>query len=663
MQVPQPSFRRPTRILGLREAILLAWAFLHLLLMVEPHLVCQWRGPLVSFAPGFLDHCLAVSGGLTDCLSQYLATLYARDWMGALILVVEVALVGGLAHACFRAIAGRPVGAVRYVAAGLFFLICCQYDQLPAMGPSLILMLVWVLLFARLPLRSRPLRLGAFLLLSAALYYGVAGAWGKLGLLLTFVAFVPLCLSVEARRPAPTDPGKAKAGAGRARAAVAAWSLAALLGSAGIAYFGEKYLLRSDAGEWLGALEGPWMLARVLAILLYAFLPLAAAAVALELPARLGRLAGPLLRRLSAGGSDGPDTPEAAARARRDRRLLWLLQTVALLGVASWLATSVCARPAMRRTCQLEYDLAHGRWQDLLGVARSMPIDDYNLLVNADVNLALFHTGRLASDLFSFPQTGRMIVPFQQPRSFAYLYRLAQQSLELGRVDEAEHAAYENLAMEGENAYTLQQLATIHLVKGQYLAATTYLNLLTWDPLCGEWARRKLRLLENDPGLASDPEIQRLRSVMLTEDDVQDVTLPSERDPVETWTYDDEKRLLNVLKRNPKNRMAFDYLMCSWVMEGRLDLVVANINGLDAFHEKQLPRVYEEAMAVYEVESGRTPDLHGRRVSQGALERYRQYKEDLARAGSDRAQAYQALVGRYGDTAYFFRTFGGGAAQ
>jgi len=119
--------------------------------------------------------------------------------------------------------------------------------------------------------------------------------------------------------------------------------------------------------------------------------------------------------------------------------------------------------------------------------------------------------------------------------------------------------------------------------------------------------------------------------------------------------------LLDLLKANPKNRMAFEYLMAIYLLTHQRDKLAANLWRLDDFGYERIPRHYEEVITILQ-STGKTVDLHGRRISRRTQARFSGYMKTLRSYGSRKA-ALGALAAEYGDTYFFYSMFGMSGAQ
>lgn len=635
MWVLPRAFARLRSILGLSDLLLLVWFALYLLLFVQPRLIYQESGPVFSLAPGFLGLFLRYSGGPVEYASRFLAQLDALGWPGAAVRVAEALLISALAGAYFARVGGRPARAARFVPVVLFMLASGQYFLPQATGPALVATLAAAALFAAARCKTRPARFAAYSLLAGALYYAAAGAPGKLGVVLLPAVFALLCLAAEARR-----------GGGWK---TVLWGAAALALPAAVVFVGEKHVLTGNPYGWAvwRAVAPTW--ANRLAIASFASLPVAAGACA---------VAAWLVERRRAG-----EVVEQKRAVRRGSPRWAVLGALALVWGVNFAATNVTADRDAGRRAQEDYCVTHGEWRQVLRASAADP-NARGAIPCFDVNLALFHLGRLSDDMFAYDQRpDGILLPMGLPQRLPDRLRLADQYLSLGRVNEAEEALHNTLpsadryltlgrvdeAREalhntlpaaGENPELLRRLAMVYLVRQDLPAARLVLNHLRFDLLQGKWAREKLAALENDPQLSSDQEVQALRAVMLPTDDLLTVSNIEEGD--EQTQYYPDRKLLGLLDAHPRNRMALEYLMALYLLLGRPDMLAEQLHRFDAFPDKRIPRSWEEGLLL--AMSGPNPkvDLHGRTISPETLKRFERFRQIIAESGGVQ-QAYPVL--------------------
>ncbi|MBN1894804.1 hypothetical protein JW906_09930, partial [bacterium] len=267
-------------------------------------------------------------------------------------------------------------------------------------------------------------------------------------------------------------------------------------------------------------------------------------------------------------------------------------------------------------------------------------------LVSFHVNRAMQHLGMLPDRMFSFPQTLGIDGLFF-PGEFRYLIPLQCSDLyfDLGHVNEAQHWAHEAVALRGETAWNLQRLVQTHLVRGETEAAAGCLSMLKKTVFHRKWAERYENLLAKDSLALGDETLRRLRSVM----------------PDSDFVVNSEEPYLNLnlmLSERRPNRMAFEYLMASYLLEGKVGRFVTRLKWLQAFGYARLPVHYEEALIMYLAEKGGLKfDLEGYSLNARTISRFKDFCDILNRHGGDRRAALGELSRFYGETYWFYLTY------
>jgi len=311
-----------------------------------------------------------------------------------------------------------------------------------------------------------------------------------------------------------------------------------------------------------------------------------------------------------------------------------------------------------QRVClQAEYFARHGMWEDILRMTRKVPAEQYTHGLAHNLSRALVETSRMADEMFTYPQsvdglmmaTGLGTPASERSRQWRrrLFFQIGDLYLRLGLLNDAEHDAHEALEIYGPHGVTLKRLALINIAKGQVAAARAFLRAGRKDLIYGRWAADTLARLDQDPSLSSDPEIARIRSVMLGPD-VGYLASPL------------EVRCLALLKRNKRNRMAFEYLMAFYLLSRQLDKFAANIERLRDLDCHTLPRHYAEALALHGAEKGDPLELYGRWIDSDTLRKFAHFSNEVERhratGGPERAR--QATRDAYGNTYFYYYVFG-----
>jgi hypothetical protein len=381
-------------------------------------------------------------------------------------------------------------------------------------------------------------------------------------------------------------------------------------------------------------------------------------------------------RRREKPGETSPSGVEAAHHESTGSsgRLRWVAVTV-LLVVAVALAGKVAARPDVKTVLAL-HDCADGeRWDEVLRLATRVPPHLYSMYVVHDVNLALYHTGRMPFDMFSYRQFGSPFVLESQIGPYTLsmidldafsLRKLGDFHLRLGRVNDAEYYVHESYVRR-PSAECLRLLARVAIAKDQVEQARLFLSVLRDDLVYGSWAEDWLRRLQRAPGSSGDAEIDRIRSLRLAEEDIHQAAEFIPSSIIAGRSVSTREQIASLLRQNPQNRMAFEYLMAVHLMNTDVGAVAGLLPKAASFSYPGTPPLYEEAAMIYARASNDKFDtadgpvvINGCAISEQALDKIRQLDqatesgrsdpEEISRAAEELGLAYfRFYYGRRGD--------------
>jgi hypothetical protein len=256
---------------------------------------------------------------------------------------------------------------------------------------------------------------------------------------------------------------------------------------------------------------------------------------------------------------------------------------------------------------------------------------------------ALFHLGRLGSDMLTFPQACDP-EPLLLYKSAWNIYFPAwalgiDAATDLGSLNFAEKLSGEAMENMGPLPYFCYRRALIQIAKGNKDLAAVYLRKLQRMPHYGQRARLQLEAIAS---VGSGPDA---------------LAPPAAADLVFERTSEEDV-LLDLLKTNPGNRMAFEYLMAYYLLSRRPDKLAGQLYRLDDFGSTEIPRLYEEAFAIYQ---GISPDsaamvrLPKCGMGRAAFDRRDSFLHALDVYGE---QAPKALLVDFGSTYFYLYTFG-----
>jgi len=319
----------------------------------------------------------------------------------------------------------------------------------------------------------------------------------------------------------------------------------------------------------------------------------------------------------------------------------WLLVTIILFALAGT-AVYLSYDGELKSLFAVDYYAYQRKWDKLL--AASKRCSNSFFVIHA-VNRALYHTGRLGSDLFAYPQHPYAIFLADEETNPLAKWKKFDTRIDLGALNLAEMNLTECLERNGQRPMILQRLALINMAKGNLDSARVYLNALSRTLFYSDWANRYLAKLKSDPDLSTDERIQYLRAVMLKKDHGFTV-------------YGHDKVLVDLLEANRQNRMAFEYLMAWYLLSKQLDKIVLNIGRLKEFNYAAIPPLYEEAVLLYIMGRKENVELYGYQISTESRRRVKGFFDIYNRHMGNIRTAFNELAVNYGNSFLFYHLYG-----
>ena len=634
----------------IRTFIFFALFYLYIWLVVEPRFLYAGGGVITNFPVffkgwEFFRHFLSYPGGLVEYLSAFLSQFFYYSWTGALVVTLQAWLLCLCTGYFFKAINTPRLRWVRFVPPILLLAVYAQYAYHFVTIAALLVALICVSLYIKLSSKTESptspslakgpagklFDLALFLVLSVILYALVAGAY-------FFFAALSVIYELLFKRR---------------------WQMALLyllLAGAvpyvqGVLFFGASIIDAYTDSLPLSWKILSWATRREMVEIVYALyllLPLTASGLGLL---RIFGQKSPLLKKHNKGRASRdlkkrlPGKPPNLVAAilstyTASPILRCLIESVALFAIAG--AVAFFFHNDEQKTLSAIHHYACRRmWPQVLHTARRNP--NSNFVVNA-VNRALYHTGRLAYDMFSYPQHPDALLLTAEDRVLAYWHKFDTQ-IDLGLMNMAEKNLVECMEVYGEHPTILKRLALINMVKANYGSAKVYLAALSKTLFHTGWAKNYQARLQSDPNLSNDAYIQHLRSVCLKNDHG-------------SLFYAKQNALSTLLQNNSKNRMAFEYLMAWFMLTKQLDKFTENIKRFDDLGYSEIPRLYEEAILIYVYGTKKPVYLGDRQPTPEARRQIEDFSQTFNRYRRNKPAAFSELADVYGDSYFFYHLYG-----
>jgi hypothetical protein len=617
-------------------------------LIIEPRLIYNCFGNILSDAPifvtgwQFLKNSLCLPGGFVMYVSGFLSQGFYYSWLGTVVIVLSALLICELSRRHLVAAGYTRSTVLTSFPAILLFLIYSRYKHpLPA-SLTVSLGLLSSLVFERLPLRRFILRTAVYCLIAAVVFW-LTGAGGLLVFSLMTVIYAIFINK---------DLGLAALALPVGCAII--WGLASYLF---LIPPQQAFLVLTPVSRVV--IPGVETFSRVLLIILYGFVP--SSALLLFLGKKLFAKTGQSRKirserqkrrkKYTVAGQKPAGHLLTNLSLTRLKKPAALIFPVGLMLLGLYLSYEPMTKPFVLAH---HYSLCK-KWDRLLELGRTLPKGKTNVHFNHDVIRALYHTGRLPYDLFEFPMTPHaLFLTHEKKVSYLTQLKLCDTYLELGQVNMAEKLASEILATKNNSGIAIEKLTWINIIKstgqlamGQNRSARIYLNAMKKDLIYRSTADDLLHAMNNGFTPEQAAYIDRIRSSMLPEGH------PG------TATDSVEQMLKALLENNPRNKMAFEYLMTCYLLSGQVDNIAANVQRLVPLGYQTIPLLYEEAVLIHLGSRGQKFDSEKFRISPHTIQRYNKFvKLRSTMQPYNQQVVLKQLIVEFGSSYFFYYTFG-----
>ncbi len=631
-----------------------ALGFVWLWLVVRPDLVYYCFGTILpdvpQFATGwsFLRDLLGTPGGPVIYAAGFLSQGYYYASLGAGIIV--------LAGFCLAELSRRHLVAAGLVHASVpaavpavaLFLIYSRYRHPLPVCLAVSLGLLLSLVFEKLPLRRSPARVPVCCLMV------VAGFWlGGGGALLVFALMTAVYGILTRRSGRVHTPRQQPRGPVQDGVRCTAYRLLALPAGVAIVWIlTENVFLLPARQAFLiltpfapSATAGMDTFLKTLTFLLYGFVPLTVLLVFVGTSV-LGRHRH---KRVAHPKKTGRKGKHAAIQRRRPSMAVLAKPALSAVPIVLMALGLYLSHDELRKSYVLSnYYWCQKRWDRILELSTRLPKNKNNIYVNHDIIRALYHTGRLPYDMFRYPQDPQAILlTHEKTESDLTQRKLSDLFLELGHVNMAQKLASELLTTKDHLGIALEELGWISIIKGHPRTARVYLEALKRNPLYRGRAESLLSGLDNGFTREQAAYIDRIRSCM--RDETVGVT---GAEPV-------DETLAALLEHNPRNRMAFEYLMACYLLTGRVDKIAENMRRLSSLGYQKVPTLYQEAIAIHYASERQPVDLSALGISVETVQRYETFVRLASTMQAQNRQAvFERLIRDFGTSYFFYYAFG-----
>jgi hypothetical protein len=126
-------------------------------------------------------------------------------------------------------------------------------------------------------------------------------------------------------------------------------------------------------------------------------------------------------------------------------------------------------------------------------------------------------------------------------------------------------------------------------------------------------------------------------------------------EPVESFTASSSvQKLYKLLEANPANRMAYEYLVSTALLDGDLGTFESLIRDNRIFPKYPLPRSWDEALVLYYYMAGKATAPDNVRYTKASREQFISFIKAMKPFGNNWQQARRSLQKEYGTTYWYY---------
>ena len=231
-----------------------------------------------------------------------------------------------------------------------------------------------------------------------------------------------------------------------------------------------------------------------------------------------------------------------------------------------------------------DYLVRNERWKDVIKYAERKPPRNYLSL--SMLNLSLAKTGELGNSMFKYNQHGVNGLFLAFNREYVTALMGSEILYHLSLTNACQEYAFESMQTipdMGQSVRVIKRLAETNLINGQYKVSEKYLGLLENTLFYRKWAKNTMTYLGNEEKINSHPDWGEKRKFSVRGDyffHIKNI----------------EAVLNRMVKENPGNKVAFEYLMAFYMINKDLRNFVNLIPVMEKMQYKTVPASYQEAI-------------------------------------------------------------------
>ena len=236
-----------------------------------------------------------------------------------------------------------------------------------------------------------------------------------------------------------------------------------------------------------------------------------------------------------------------------------------------------------------DYLAKNQRWDEVISFAeKKLP---QNFLSLAVLNLSLAKKGQLGDKMFKYGQHGSGGLFLGFDKEFITPMMGNEIFYHLGLINASQEYAFESMEVMPDmekSVRAIKRLAETNLINGNYKVAEKYLKIVAKTLFHRQWAVKTRKILYNEEMINKHPDYGEKRKLMVKEDfffHVEDI----------------ESVLHRLLKENPENITALEYLAAYYLLNREMEAFVNLLPVMEKMTYRELPVSWQEAFILYKL--------------------------------------------------------------
>jgi hypothetical protein len=288
---------------------------------------------------------------------------------------------------------------------------------------------------------------------------------------------------------------------------------------------------------------------------------------------------------------------------------------------------------------QIEYFAYKKEWDNVLKLKNKVAIKDRISLFH--LNRALYHTGQMSNKLFTIRQhwgVNTLFLTIEFNRTCTI--NSSDLFYDMGFIKGAKYWALEAQTYKPYSPRILERLVSASVLLKDTLTVNKYLSVLSHSVITRKWAHN---LKEKMTCIGIDSIRKEWFGNRILE---QDIYYIDNKNP--------NRDLIQILKKDPGNKMAFEYLMSYYLLSSELGNFHKFLQKYGNYYYKTVPELYQQALIMYQLSMNVTEEQMGYHISNAVLNEMSQFNKILIEYKLDVRKAQKDLYKNFGDSYWYF---------